>query len=76
MYLATAEDVSHQVVDQRRMRVKNIGGGLSTTWLLGHGKAEGVGRGMCSLPRRARRKFCWHMHKIETILYNKLRTIM
>ena len=40
---------------QRRMRVKNIGG-LSTTWLLGHGKAEGVGRGMCSLPRGARRK--------------------
>ena len=28
-------------------------GGLSTTWLLGHSKAEGVGRGMCSLPRRA-----------------------
>ena len=26
MYLATAEDVSHQVVDQRRMRVKNIWG--------------------------------------------------
>ena len=55
---------------------KYWGGGLSTTWLLGHGKAEGVGRGICSLPRRARRKFCWHMHKMETILYNKLMTIM
>ena len=39
---------------QRRMRVKNIGGGgLSTTLLLGDGKAEGVGREMYPLPRRA-----------------------
>ena len=44
-------------------------GGLSITWLLGHSKVEGVGRGMCSLPHRARRKFCWYIIYMETILY-------
>ena len=60
------------------MRVKNIGGGGAEYHVAVRPRQGGgcVGRGMCSLPRRARRKFCWHMHKMETILYNKLRTIM
>ena len=55
---------------------RKILGGLSTTWLLGHGKVEGVGRGMCSLPHRAQRKFClYNIIYMETILYKKLTII-